>query len=304
MTPRDEPCGVLVVDKPAGITSAGVVEQIRRCLHGARAGHTGTLDPLATGVLPVCIGEATKLAGHLIALDKGYEAELELGAETDTLDATGAITAEDRAGVAAVDEDALRAGLAAFTGDLDQVPPLYSAVKIGGRRVHQRVRDGEQVELAPRRITVHRFALVDYRPPRARVEVACSKGTYVRSLVRDLGRALGPGAHLTALRRTRSGQFDLGGAIPLDEVSPARIRARLIRPADALALPRVTVPPVLWRAVRDGAPRPFEHVVADTEEGAQFQMVTEDGDLLAVCTRVRGLPRFDRVFVYAVDAGA
>ncbi len=172
---------------------------MKRALRADRAGHGGTLDPLATGVLPVCLGAATKLAQYLLADDKAYDAEGLLGIETDTLDRTGRVVAEHDVHVT---RDALLAAIAARTGEQDQVPPMYSAIKQGGVRLYEKARAGEDVERAPRRIRIDALELLAFEPPRFRVAIACSKGTYVRSLVADLGTDVGCGAHLTELRRT------------------------------------------------------------------------------------------------------
>jgi tRNA pseudouridine55 synthase len=295
-----DPAGVLVVDKPAGLTSAQVVDEVKRRAGVRRAGHTGTLDPLATGVLPVCLGDATRLSAWLTAADKAYEAELELGVATDTLDATGQVVAEDRAAAAAVDEARLRAALAPLRGPLEQVPPMYSAVRQGRRRLHELARAGEVVERAPRPVVVHQLELVGFTPaapdrgPRARLAVTCSKGTYVRSLVDDLGRALGCGAHLTALRRTRAGAFDLARAVPLTGLTPEVARAALIAPADALGLPRVAVPDHLRDAVRHAR---GAALLALLPEGERSQLVGADGALWAIAVRQGERVRFERVFL-------
>src|SRR5690349_10543774 len=185
--------GVVVVDKPVGLSSAQVVAEVRRLARVKRAGHTGTLDPLATGVLPVCVGVATRIAGWLLADDKAYEAELELGVTTDTLDATGEVVSRDAERAAEVTAEAFEQALAALRGPSLQVPPMYSAIRQGRRRLHEMARAGEVVDRAPRPIVVHRLDLLGFAPPRARIAIACTKGTYVRSLVDDLGRALGCG---------------------------------------------------------------------------------------------------------------
>ncbi len=293
--------GVLVVDKPRGLTSSEVVIDVRRRLRAERAGHTGTLDPLATGVLPICLGEATKLAGHLIAEDKAYEAELELGVQTDTFDGEGAIVAEDRAGAARVTEAQVRAALGPLTGAIQQLPPMYSAVKVGGKRLFEAARAGQEVERVTRPVLVHALELVSFTPPRLRLAVACSKGTFVRAIADDLGRALGCGAYLTALRRTRSGAFGLDQAVPLLQVTAARALAHLIRPADCVGLPRLTVAPDRHRAILDGHAAAFADLLEAYPEGARFQMVTPAGDLVAIILRDVAKIRFERVFKYAVD---
>jgi tRNA pseudouridine55 synthase len=246
--------GVLVLDKPAGRTSHQVVAEVSRRL-GAKTGHAGTLDPMATGVLVVLVGEATKIAQVLTADDKAYEGTLELGAETDTLDADGQVVRERRAEAACVDRAALEAAMAGFLGAGQQTPPMYSAVRVEGRRLHQLARAGAEVERAPRPVEIRRFDLVDFDPPRADFAVDCSKGTYVRSLVADLGAALGCGAHLTRLRRTRSGPFDLSRAVGLGDLDLDTASARLVPLAEAVAhLPRADVPPDHERAVSTGKP--------------------------------------------------
>src|SRR5215468_1012154 len=240
--------GILVLDKPTGMTSASAVDRVRHALGISRAGHGGTLDPIATGVLPICLGAGTKLAQFLLAEDKAYFAEGVLGVETDTLDRTGQVVAE-RPGVA-VTRDALAAALAAHLGDQTQIPPMYSAIKQGGVRLYDRARAGEEVERAPRRIRVDRLELLAFEPPRFQIAVACSKGTYIRSLIADLGAAVGAGAHLEELRRTRSGRFTIDQAVTLDRVADAA----LVPPDQALDLPRVTVPAERVRHVLGGLP--------------------------------------------------
>ncbi|HLL25314.1 MAG TPA: tRNA pseudouridine(55) synthase TruB, partial [Kofleriaceae bacterium] len=176
--------GVLVFDKPQGMSSAAAVDHVKRALGASRAGHGGTLDPLATGVLPVCLDAATKLAPYLLADDKAYEAEGLFGSETDTLDRTGRVVRE---AAVSVTEAALRAAIAARLGAQLQVPPMYSAIKQAGVRLYERARAGEEVERAPRQIRIDRLELLAFEPPRFRIAVACSKGTYIRSVVADLG---------------------------------------------------------------------------------------------------------------------
>ena len=216
------PGGLVVLDKPAGLTSHDVVARVRRIAHTRRVGHAGTLDPMATGVLVLGVERATKLLGHLTLTDKTYAATIRLGQDTVTDDAEG-----DPAGGASavgVTPEDLAKGLAALTGVIQQVPSAVSAIKVGGQRSYARVRAGEQVELAARTVTVSRLDLLGWSRPApdlldADVELDCSSGTYVRALARDLGRALGTGGHLTALRRTRVGPFDLAGALTLEELA-------------------------------------------------------------------------------------
>jgi tRNA pseudouridine55 synthase len=214
--------GLVVVDKPAGCTSHDVVARVRRLAGTRRVGHAGTLDPMATGVLVVGVERATRLLGHLALGDKAYVATIRLGQSTVSDDAAGEPTGG--ASAAGVTEAAARSGLAALTGEIDQVPAAVSAVKVAGRRAYARVRAGEEVELAPRRVTVSRLELLACRRPTADlldldVEIDCSSGTYVRALARDLGAALAVGGHLTALRRTRVGAFGLDHALTLEQLA-------------------------------------------------------------------------------------
>jgi tRNA pseudouridine55 synthase len=279
--------GVLVIDKPAGVSSAMAVERVRRDLRIDRAGHGGTLDPLATGVLPICVGAGTKLAQFLLADDKAYEAEGLLGVETDTLDRTGRVISERDVNAT---RDALLAVLAAHLGEQAQVPPMYSAIKQGGVRLYHRARAGEAVERAPRHIRIDRLELLAFEPPRFRIAIACSKGTYIRSLVADIGTALGAGAHLTELRRTRSGKFTIEQAVRLDQLA----EATLIPPAQATDLPTVTVPRALVAQIFNGVQLPVTAFGADGLE--RFQLVDEDGQLLAIAHPQAGRTVYDRGF--------
>lgn len=289
--------GILVVDKPRGLSSAQVVDEVKRRLGIARAGHTGTLDPLATGVLPICLGEATKLAAWMIAEDKAYEAELELGVATDTLDSSGAVLAEDRAAAAAITRDQVAAALARLATLTEQIPPMFSAIRQGKRRLHEIARAGEVVDRAARPVVIHQLDLLDFTPPRARLAIACSKGTYVRTLIDDLGRALGCGAHLTALRRTRSGIFTLAQAVSLDSLVSKT--PEIVRTSDAIRLPRVEIPADLLSAVHNAWAVPLLPLLQGLLEGEQSQLVDQAGDLLAIIRRQGGRVQFERVFAKA-----
>ncbi|MEU4664316.1 tRNA pseudouridine(55) synthase TruB [Micromonospora chalcea] len=213
--------GLIVVDKPGGMTSHDVVARIRRLARTRRVGHGGTLDPMATGVLVIGVGRATRLLTYVIGAGKSYAATIRLGQATVTDDAEGEVVATTPAG--AVTDDGVRAALAALTGEIDQVPSAVSAIKINGRRAYKRVRDGETVELPARRVTVSRLDVRDIRRDApdvvdVDVDVTCSSGTYIRALARDAGAALGVGGHLTALRRTAVGGFTLAEAATLDQL--------------------------------------------------------------------------------------
>lgn len=284
--------GILVVDKPAGPTSFAVVERVRRALGAEKAGHTGTLDPAATGVLAVCIDDAVKLQHWITDADKAYDALFVLGFATDTEDAVGRET--ERGDPTGLTAERVAAALAGFVGEIDQVPPMYSAVRVGGKRLHESARAGKTVERAPRRVVIHSLDLLGFEPARdglarARVAVRCGKGTYVRTLASALGTALGVPAHLGALRRTASGPFMLERSLPLDEVerlareAPETVLARLVAPADALAaFPVVPVTPDEMRALAQGKtlPRPAPAPLC--------RALGPDGALVAVVAPVEG----------------
>jgi len=246
--------GVVVVDKPAGITSHDAVDRVRRILGEKKAGHTGTLDPMATGVLPVCVGEATKLASFLAADDKTYEVTMRLGVRTDTLDMTGRVLDEQEPRVTGAD---VRAVLEGFAGTITQVPPQYSAVKVRGRALYKWARKGVQLSPPARQVEIRAIRLRAVEMPRVRFDVTCSKGTYVRTLCADMGERLGCGAALESLRRTASGRFRLEDAVSLEGASDAAVRERLERalipPARALAgMGEIPVPPHVEEQLRKG----------------------------------------------------
>ena len=204
--------GVLVVDKPTGLTSHDVVQIIRRGTNIRRAGHTGTLDPRASGVLVILIGPAVRLSEYVSASDKRYQAVVKLGTSTDTYDADGRVLSTSPV---EINEDQFEQALQQFVGAIEQVPPPYSAVKVKGKKAYEMAREGEEVDLEPRTITVYSLELLEWAPPEAVIDIYCSSGTYVRSLAHDLGEKLGCGAHLVGLRRTKSGRFTLRDAVPL-----------------------------------------------------------------------------------------
>jgi len=239
---RGEPIdGVLLLDKPAGITSTRALAGAKRLLGAAKAGHTGTLDPFATGLLPLVFGEATKFARFLLDARKGYEAVLHLGVETTTGDPEGEIVAR---GTVAFDEERLAAVLAAFQGTQLQVPPMHSALHVGGRRLYEYARAGEEVERAARAIEVESIRVLFRRGDELGLGVACSKGTYIRTLAADIGRALGCGASLAALRRTFVGPFRLEDAVTLEALEAPDGRSHLLAPEVLVAgLARVEAAP-------------------------------------------------------------
>jgi tRNA pseudouridine55 synthase len=251
--------GVLVIDKPLRLTSFDVVARVRRIYGEKRVGHAGTLDPLATGVLPVCLGPATRLIEFLADAGKEYEAEIRLGATSATYDGEGPVQIQvaDPAGLP--DRDTVVAALEPFRGPQQQLPPMHSAVQQGGKRLYELARQGVEVERAPRAVIIYRLDLLEYVAPLLRVRLECSKGTYVRSLAHDLGAALGCGAYLAGLRRTRHGPFRLADAVTLDALADAGAAGRLgalLLPADTLVAgwPRIDVDEAGALRVAQGRP--------------------------------------------------
>ncbi|GAB1393646.1 tRNA pseudouridine(55) synthase TruB [Rhodocyclaceae bacterium] len=224
---------MLLFDKPIGMTSNAALQKVRWLFNAEKAGHTGTLDPLATGVLPICLGEATKFSGELLDAGKAYRATVQLGVITATADAEGEVLAT--APVTASEAD-LRAVLPRFIGEIEQVPPMYSALKRDGKPLYELARQGIEVERAPRKVTIESIDLLSWQGDRFVIDVACSKGTYIRTLAADIGHALGCGAHLAALRRTRVGRHDLSGTVDLQAIEPLTLEQRdaLLMPCDIL----------------------------------------------------------------------
>jgi len=233
VSPHPPTIGILAIDKPAGWTSHDVVARLRRVTGVRRIGHAGTLDPLATGVLVVCIGAATRLSDYLMAGRKRYLATLRLGVETDSWDADGEVVA--RGDASQVTRETFEAALAGFEGEIAQIPPMYSALKRGGQPLYRLARRGEQVALEPRQVTIQSIALVTWDHPHATIDLTCSKGAYVRSLAHDLGAQLGCGAHLIALRRLASGRFAIEDAVSLDALNASNWGEALVAPWEALA---------------------------------------------------------------------
>jgi tRNA pseudouridine55 synthase len=289
--------GFLVIDKPAGLTSHDVVQRVRRIAKQRRVGHLGTLDPLATGVLPIALGEATKLSQLLTHGAKSYRGKLLLGVETTTYDREGEVVAE-RAGPWPT-RAVLEKSLAEFQGEIDQVPPPYSAVKQGGEAAYVRARRGEEVVLEPRRVTVSRIELTLYEPPVVALEVDCSAGTYLRSMAHDLGVALGTGAHLSELCRTRSGPFTLEQAVTLEaleQLGPERLESRVIPMLAATGLPTFEIDARVARRVRNGVQLGRQEIRGVPPEG--MLQLAHAGKLVALVEARRGLPELQTVRVF------
>ncbi len=273
--------GVLVVDKPVGMTSHDVVQAIRNGTGLRRAGHTGTLDPRASGVLVILVGPAVRLSEYVSASDKRYQAIIRLGSTTDTFDSEGKFTRSDTP--VNVTEAQFEEVLQTFVGEIEQTPPPYSAVKVQGRKAYEMARQGEEVELAPRIIQVHHLEVLEWAPPEVVVDVHCSSGTYVRSLANDLGEKLGCGAYLVGLRRTKSGRFSLRDATPLRKLQEAFTAGNwyqyLIPAAEALGdWPAIELSPDEVEAVRHG------HRVKSKGDTAETKVrgVSTQGELVAL----------------------
>ncbi|MGO8956372.1 MAG: tRNA pseudouridine(55) synthase TruB [Streptosporangiaceae bacterium] len=292
--------GLVIVDKPAGWTSHDVVAKIRKLAGTKRVGHAGTLDPMATGVLVVGVEKATRLLGYLALTEKEYTGTIRLGQSTDTDDADGAIVGH--VPLINVSESGLKSAMAALTGEISQVPPGISAIKVGGKRSYRLTRDGAAPELAPRQVTVSVFAVEQIRPAGdlldVDVAVTCSSGTYIRALARDLGAALGVGGHLTALRRTRVGPYLIGQAATLDQLAH---RFGLIPLADAAgaAFTRRNLTAAEARALGHGAR--LEPTGTGDEPVAAFG---PEGSLVALLTDDGGRARSLAVFATGADAPA
>ena len=295
MTGRDKrerpgPSGFLAIDKPIAWSSHDVVDAARRWLGTRRVGHLGTLDPLATGVLPLAIRDATKLIAFVDQHEKVYAGTIRLGVATDTFDGEGKVVRAHAGPLPG--EAAVRAALASFSGEIDQLPPMFSSVKKDGVPLYRLARKGEQVEREPRRVTIHRIALTHFEPPDVGVEVACSPGTYVRVLAADLGEKLGCGAHLAGLRRTVNGPFAIADCLTptqCDELAArGELEARILAPARILALPQLALSAIQARRVTNGGAIPAAEARGPFERGpqpspgAKFAALAPSGDLLAV----------------------
>jgi len=247
--------GVLLLDKHPGITSNAALQTARRLFAARKAGHTGTLDPMASGLLPLTFGEATKFSQILLDAGKTYEAGVKLGTQTDTGDAEGTVLSVQPV---AINETELRAALTRFTGEIEQTPPMYSALKRNGKPLYEYARAGVEIERAPRRVTIIELTLLAFQKNRFVIRVACSKGAYIRSLAMDIGTALGCGAHLDTLRRTRIGDFDLSGSITLDALDATEPSQRdaLLAPTDALlkGFPKLELESIDARLILHGQP--------------------------------------------------
>jgi tRNA pseudouridine55 synthase len=281
---RPGPPGFLVVDKPAGITSHDVVDEVRRRFGTRRVGHLGTLDPQATGVLPLALREATKLVPFLPSLQKAYVGTVRFGVESDTLDADGTILRRHEGALPS--EEQVRELLPEFQGEIDQIPPMYSAVKKDGVPLHRLARKGEEVERDPKRVTIERIELLRFEEPDAEISVVCGPGTYVRTLAADLGARLGCGALLQSLRRLQSGPFDITQAVTLEQLDEdleaGKLEARLIPPDIGMQIDEIRLGPEAVRQLCNGGDvspgsefrrAPGTRAIAKDEEGGVIALV-------------------------------
>jgi len=284
--------GVLNLNKPRGLTSHDIVDGVRRILDIRRVGHAGSLDPLATGVLLVCVGQATRIAEFLVGAEKEYRGVMTLGVVTDTEDSSGAVLSDVDA--SHVTEDRLREALPRFVGEIQQIPPMVSAVHHEGTRLYKLARMGEVVDRKPRRVEVSRLDLLRFEPgvhPRAEALVVCSKGVYIRTLFSDVGAALGVGAHMSELTRTRVGGFTLEGSLDLEDLSGLAEKGKaaeaFISMVDALSvLPRVSISGEEATLIRHGRSAPAPAELWDCR--SPLAIILRDGSLLAVAEIVPG----------------
>ncbi len=288
------PSGILNVDKPYGMTSMDVVRRVKRALRVKKGvGHGGTLDPIATGVIPVCIGQATRVMEYVLGGSKEYTCQIYMGASTDTYDAMGEIVSERDS--SHVTFEGIKSVLREFRGEIEQVPPVYSALKRQGRRLYDLARQGVEVELEPRPVVVHEVSLAEWDPPIATVDIVCGKGFYVRSLAHDVGDALGCGGHLKTLVRRRTGPFHLDDSVSLEEavqgIESGQVSDLLAPPDSVLeSMPAIIVGQQHLTAVRNGRPLPSgmgaaadsdtDHARAYAPDGAFVAIMRFDSDLM------------------------
>ena len=304
--------GVLVIDKAAGPTSHDVVAAVRKLLREKKVGHTGTLDPAATGVLPLVVGKATKVARYLTGSDKTYRATVRLGINTDTLDSEGTVLRERPVEAT---EAQVREVITSFVGPIEQLPPMYSAKKIDGKRLYELARKGVEIEREPKAVTVHGITIETVALPDITIEVHCSAGTYLRVLAEDIGEKLGCGGYLFELRRTAAGPFNIDEAITLDEVAdnPEGARDRILPIAQALSgLPRINVPVSIGQMIASGHQLNVADLrtldIPDFQKDEPITLGLDSGQVIAVarsliasdelptCRRDRRALKTERVF--------
>lgn len=279
--------GIIIVDKPQGKTSHDIVYFIRRLTGIKKVGHTGTLDPMATGVLPICIGAATKIADMLTLSDKEYVAELILGKTTDTQDAEGQVLGEKKVNCT---EDEIRAAVMSFIGEIEQVPPMYSAIKQNGKKLYELARQGIEVERKPRKVTINSIDILKIDGKSVTIDVSCSKGTYIRTLCEDIGNKLGTGAYMNTLRRIKTGMFDLSQSHTLEELGTLKsgdtgTLKEVLIPTDRVFedLPCIKLNEKQKRSVVNGVRMTYKGI-----ENQDYRVYDENGEFLCVSKIVDG----------------
>ena len=267
--------GIVIVDKPVGWTSQDVVSKLRGVLHTKRVGHGGTLDPMATGVLPVFVGRATRGVEFFEHAEKTYEATLQLGLTTDTEDTTGTVLTQQEVHIS---ETQILGVLPQFRGEILQIPPMYSALKVDGQKLYELARKGKEVERKPRPITIHQLELLEFTGETARLRVRCSKGTYIRTLCKDIGEALGCGGCMAALRRTAAGEYGIEEAVPLQTLLDTETPDQYLRPVDSMFrnYPAITLSPKQETRCRNG--NSFTLKIAD----GTYRVYGQNGEFLAL----------------------
>lgn len=277
--------GILNINKPKGITSMDVVRQVKRSSRQKRVGHGGTLDPIASGVVPVCIGKATRMMEYLIEGTKEYIGEVELGVETNTYDAAGEVI--HRQGTSSITFDDIEDSLESFNGEIEQTPPMFSALKVNGKRLYDLARSGIEIDRNPRKVNVISISVVDWNPPCITLNVKCGRGFYMRSLAHDLGQTLRCGAHLKELIRTRCGPFNLSNSIEvkdLDDVFSGDSFGEILHALDSvvLNLRALIVSKNIQDMLKNGRRIPLETGMPIPEAYEKFRVYQEDGEFLAI----------------------
>ncbi len=294
--------GVINVKKPMGMTSHDVVYRLRKLLSIKKIGHTGTLDPDAEGVLPMCIGRATKVADMLTAQDKQYIAEATLGSATDTLDASGEVTEVAEVNIK---EDDIREVVSLFVGEIEQIPPMYSAIKVDGKKLYELAREGVEIERKPRKVRIEGIEIldIDLENKKFSMRVDCSKGTYIRTLCDDIGRKLGTFAHMSALTRTRSGRFDISKAFSLEEIEEMFSKGDLsfFTPIDAVfeEYPRLVLSKRRAALMCNGV----KVSVQGVEEGQVYRVYDESGNFLTISEAEGGVLKILKTFYQTIESG-
>ena len=292
--------GVININKPLGITSHDVVYRLRKLLSIKKIGHTGTLDPDASGVLPMCIGRATKVADMLTAQDKQYVAEVTLGSATDTLDKTGTVT--ETAEVNVTKADILKA-VAEFVGDIEQIPPMYSAIKVDGKKLYELAREGVEIERKPRQVQIDAIEVldIDLNAGRFSMKIDCSKGTYIRTLCDDIGRRLGCFAHMSALERTKSGRFDISESYTLEQIEEmfGNGDVSFFTPVDAVfeEYPKLTLSSRKAKKMCNGT----RVSVQGIEDGVTYRVYDESGNFLTISEAEDGVLKILKTFYQTIE---